>query len=698
MTGPGGRLAVVVAAALALVAGLVAPTAQAEPRGRAPGPQLTGTVERVLLDDFGSNAPEVDAPLTYLRTATGAVKVPSPDLAGVRNGASVQVQLTSAPATLSAAPVDAAGSDPQAGADVAGVRVLADVVDGTVATGAGTAPVSAALAAGADAHEVLVVVADLPGDKPSARSAAQVAATVNGGVDRYWSTVSGGRVRFHATAYAGSSNGHITTRTAPCSNGSVGGSFDFWDEVAAKTHFVDGAGKHLLVYFNTAPDCGGVAGLATLGGGPSGGDLAGGGRVWSNGYDTVGVLGHELGHNLGLGHSQELRCGASVDGSLSSCTKLAYNDLADIMGVSWGNTGYLNAVHLEALGLLPPSDVVDVTTSRQVELRPLSSGSGVRVATLHDGGTTYLVEARAPLGTDSWLGSSYGRTGVTVRKVLDQGALTSQQRAAFPARESLLLDGDPGTNDKLTGPGNYRTVLPVRAWVPLAAGRLGIRVDSATSSGAVITLQVGGRTVATKAAGPSLSRPQANVRSGAVSRRGDLVSLRSAWSWTMTEPGAAKAKHRQQVSRVSAAKHKWRTTKYDATSRTADGRRITARGKVAARYLTESRARYSGGWSKARTSDALGGAEKRAKRAGARASLSVSGRSFGVVARTARHRGKIAIYVDGVLRATVSLSARRPSGPQVVWHTSFASSGRHVIEIVRVGKRTASFDGLVALR
>ena len=59
------------------------------------------------------------------------------------------------------------------------------------------------------------------------------------------------------------------------------------------SRFVDGAGKHLLVYFNTAPDCGGVAGLATLGGGPSGGDLAGGGRVWSNGYDTVGVLGHD---------------------------------------------------------------------------------------------------------------------------------------------------------------------------------------------------------------------------------------------------------------------------------------------------------------------------------------------------------------------------------------------------------------------
>jgi hypothetical protein len=700
--GHAGRVTTVLLAAVGLVAALVAPSALAsgdagpgDGGGQRAG-TVVGTVERVQPDHFGTADGADEQGLTFVHTADGALQVPSGDLAGVPTGATVEVRLAD-PTLADAAVTNSAGDgkDAQSGAAITDVHVIDGVEAGSVATGDGTARVGAAAASGT--HQVLVVVADLPGQKASGTTAAKVAATVNGPVDDYWSTVTGGRVSFHATAYAGTAGGRVTTTTSPCKAGSVAGTWDFWDEVAAKVGFTDGADQHLLVYFAQTAECAGIAGLGTIGGNADGADLDGGGRVWSNGYNIVGVLGHELGHNLGLGHSQELRCGTSVDAPLARCDKLVYNDLSDIMGLSWGNTGYLNALHLQRLGLLSSGDLVDVTSSRTVTLRPLSKGSGVRVAELTDGGTTYLVEARAAVGLDRWLGSSYGSPGVTVRKVLDRSGLSASQANDYPTRESLLLDGNPRTSDALTGPQDYRTVLPVGGWVPLASGRLGVRVDSVRKRGAVVTFRVGGTTVASSAhaaAGPA----RATLRTGDLDGAAGVVRMRSAWGWLLTRPGKAKAKHQSAHAVVAAGRKAWRTTHFHTKVKAPGSGKVKVRGKVRARYLPESAATYQGAWSRSRTGRALGGSERVAKERDASATFQLDCRAVGVVARKGPHRGSLRVFVDGRLRKVVKLSARHAGRSLLVWRKNFGTAGTHTVTVVRSGSKAAGIDGLIALR
>jgi hypothetical protein len=154
-------------------------------------------------------------------------------------------------------------------------------------------------------------------------------------------------------------------------------------------------------------------GTGTVGGNPS--------EAWVNGGLMFQVVGHEMGHNLGLFHSRSIDCGSTTLGS--NCTTDEYGDPLDTMGYS---TGHYNAFQKERLGWLnygasPP--ITTVQADGTYWLDPYETvGSNPKAlkvlkATDPTSGkkTWYYVEFRQAIGFDSFLsGNSNVLNGVVI--------------------------------------------------------------------------------------------------------------------------------------------------------------------------------------------------------------------------------------------------------------------------------------------
>jgi len=80
-----------------------------------------------------------------------------------------------------------------------------------------------------------------------------------------------------------------------------------------------------------------------------------------------------------------------------------------------------------------------------------------------------------------------------------------------------------------------------------------------------------------------------------------------------------------------------------------------------------------------------GGAARKSSTAGAKASLTFTGRSIAWVARTGPDRGKAQIYINGTHLVTVDLYSATAQAQRVVWARSWSTASERKVTIRVVG-------------
>ncbi|MEA2520034.1 MAG: hypothetical protein QOF49_2114, partial [Chloroflexota bacterium] len=115
---------------------------------------------------------------------------------------------------------------------------------------------------------------------------------------------------------------------------------------------------------------------------------------------------------------------------------------------------------------------------------------------------------------------------------------------------------------------------------------------------------------------------------------------------------------------------------------------------------TSTAIRYAGAWSTSSSASYSAGTTRYALVAGRSASYSFSGRSVAWVASRSITRGRVRVYVDGALAATVDLSG--PTSHRVlVWQRTWSTTAVHTIKLVVVGtsgRPRADVDAFAVLR
>jgi serine protease len=112
---------------------------------------------------------------------------------------------------------------------------------------------------------------------------------------------------------------------------------------------------------------------------------------------------------------------------------------------------------------------------------------------------------------------------------------------------------------------------------------------------------------------------------------------------------------------------------------------VSASFTASARLYQETRATYQGTWRSGTCACYSGGTDKYSTAAGRSASFVFTGNVIKFVSERGPTRGSFRVYIDGVLKTTLSNYSTVTQGAVIVWRKSFASVGKHTLKIVNVG-------------
>jgi hypothetical protein len=334
-----------------------------------------------------------------------------------------------------------------------------------------SAPVASAVSPIHQVYLALVLPTGIAPDPTITDASARAMVTK---ASQFWSSQTGGKVSFNtARVLAPYHSAYACEDT-----------YSMWNEAMALMPEASGAGKHLIVVAPT-----GAAGCA-YGLGTVGGIQASGNEVFVSGLNQS-LMSHELGHNLGLNHSNSLRCTGAQDkprvGLLfPGCTPQEYNDLFDVMGYSGTNfgEGNLNAVHLDGMNLLPGAvrKILSNSGVTTIKIPPLSTA--LTTATINrtlkitdPNGSRYYVQYRTRSGRD--------RAGALTGYSPAWGVQLLRDNPSVPASSgSYELDATPTSLSF----DDYNRSLRVGQTFTAASKKVSIKVVSQDSTGATLII------------------------------------------------------------------------------------------------------------------------------------------------------------------------------------------------------------------